>query len=150
MDTRWMGGLSRSRSLGGDIERVQRLAGRHEQPIALGSAEGDVAAHLGQADATDELTFRRPHRHPAVAQIAAAIARDPEIAVHVTAGAVGSALDAVNHTVTEEPAVGDLVVAAHVEYMDVAVAPRVRVARSPPRADDVELLVVRREHEPVG
>src|SRR5713226_8090264 len=57
-----------------DVERVQRLAGGHEQPVALRTAETDVTADLGQADAADELALGVPHRHPAVADGASGVA----------------------------------------------------------------------------
>ena len=68
------------------VEGVERLARRHEQAVALGPAEADVAADLGQADAADQLALRGPHRDAAVADGAAGVARDPEIAVDVGSG----------------------------------------------------------------
>src|SRR5215813_10727435 len=61
-------------ALGADVERVQRLAGRHEQAVPLWPAEAHVAADLGQPDATDELALGVPHRDPAVAHVAAGVA----------------------------------------------------------------------------
>jgi hypothetical protein len=49
-----------------DEERIQRLAGRHEKPVSLGSAEGDVRAALRQADQTDQASVRVPDRDAAV------------------------------------------------------------------------------------
>src|SRR2546427_1564111 len=43
------------RSLGFDVDGVQRLAGAHEQPVALGSAKTHVRAHLGQQNHADPL-----------------------------------------------------------------------------------------------
>src|SRR5882724_4572632 len=137
-------------ALRGGVDRVEGLAGGHEEAVALGPAEADVAADLGQADAPDELALRRPHRHPAVAHAAARVAGAPEIAVHVGAHAVRSALDAVHHEGAEELAVAELVVRAHVEHVHVALAARSRVARPLAGADHVELLEVGREAEPVG
>src|SRR5438876_12359458 len=93
---RWRNGSARCCALRGGIYRVERLARGHEQPVALGAAEADVAAHLGQADPADELAVRRPYRHAAIADVAAGIARGPDIAVDVAAHAVRSALHAVN------------------------------------------------------
>src|SRR6185312_12942887 len=112
-------------ALGGGVDRVEGLAGRHEQAVALGTAEADVAADLGQPDAPDKLALRCPHRHAAVAHAAARVARAPEVAVHVGAYAVGPALHAVHHEGTEELAVAQLVVRAHVEHVHVALAARV-------------------------
>jgi hypothetical protein len=46
--------------LRGEIDRVERLARGHEQPVALWAAEADVAADLRQTDAADQLALRRP------------------------------------------------------------------------------------------
>src|SRR5882762_3178969 len=90
--------LRRRGALRGDVERVERLAPAHEQAVALGTAEADVGADLGEADAADELALRRPHGHAAVAEptpAGVAVAGDPHGAVDVAARAVGAALDAV-------------------------------------------------------
>src|SRR5215510_13879933 len=81
--------LGGPRSLGGDVEGVQRLARRHEETIALGAAEADVRADFRKPDAPDELALGVPHRHPAVAQVSTGITRDPDIALDVAADAVG-------------------------------------------------------------
>src|SRR5713101_6585199 len=141
-------GLSGRGTLGVDIESVQRPAGRHEEAVALRAAEAEVAADLGQADAPDELALGRPHGHPTVAKAApagVAVARDPEVAKDVAADAVRPAFDAVDHEVGEELLVGELVVAADVKRVHVAVAARVGVARPSAGADHVQLLVVGRE-----
>src|ERR1035437_5772652 len=44
-----------------DIHRVQRLAGRHVQPVALGTAEAEVGADLRQQDHADAFPLRRKH-----------------------------------------------------------------------------------------
>src|SRR5215510_9821172 len=41
-----------------DIERIDRVARRHEQPVALDAAEADVGGALGQRDETDRLAVR--------------------------------------------------------------------------------------------
>src|SRR5439155_1151201 len=61
--------LSRAGALRGGVDRVERLARRHEQTVPLGTAEADVAADLRQPDATDELGLRRPYGHAAVAHL---------------------------------------------------------------------------------
>src|ERR1019366_5629731 len=78
---RWRNGSARSCPLRAEIHGVERLARGHEQAVALGTAEADVATHLGQADAADELAGRRPHCHAVIADVAAGIARGPDIAV---------------------------------------------------------------------
>src|SRR5207302_21739 len=47
------------RALGVHVERIERAARGHEQPVALEAAEADVGAALGQADAADQLALRR-------------------------------------------------------------------------------------------
>src|SRR5262245_26249566 len=113
---------ARRGALDTDIQGVERLARRHEQAIALGSAEADVAADLGQADAADQLAFGIPNRDAAVADIAPGVARDPDVAVDVATQPVGPALDAVDHEVAEQLAVRDLVVGADGEGIDLALA----------------------------
>src|SRR5262249_23616009 len=128
---------------------VQRLARRHEQPVALRSAETDVGAHFGQTDTAEQLAIRRPYRDAAVADAAAGVAGNPEIALDVAADAVRSALHAVDPGIGEALLVRQLVVGADVERMTVALAAGPGVARPFPGAADVELLVVRREGQPV-
>src|SRR5450631_1786587 len=82
---RWRNGSARSGALRGGVHGVERLARGHEQAVALGAAEADVAAHLGQADPADELAVRRPYRHAVIADVAACIARGPDIAVDIAA-----------------------------------------------------------------
>src|SRR2546421_8835901 len=94
--------LSRPGALRAGVERVERLAGRHEQPVALGTAEADVAADLRQPDAADQLALGRPHGHATVADVAAGVGRAPEIAVDVAARAAGPALYAIHHEVVED------------------------------------------------
>src|SRR5438132_12339777 len=45
--------LSAERALRVDIERVDRLARRHKQPVALHAAETEIGATLRQRDAAD-------------------------------------------------------------------------------------------------
>src|SRR4030095_7924125 len=70
-----------------DIERIDRLAGGHEQPVALAPAEAEVGAALGQQDAPDQGAIGREHRD-AVLAFAAGEAR-PDIALGVDTDAVG-------------------------------------------------------------
>src|SRR5690349_11971259 len=58
---------ARPRPLRRGIHGIERLACSHEQPITLGPAEGDVAAHFGDANPPEQLALRRPHGHAAVA-----------------------------------------------------------------------------------
>jgi hypothetical protein len=65
---------TRRGSLRGDVDRVERLARRHEQAVALGAAEAKIGADLGQPNTADELARRRPYRHAAIAHSATGIA----------------------------------------------------------------------------
>src|SRR5215831_16367194 len=76
------------------VDRVDRLATRDEQAIALGPAEAQVGAALGQEYAPDELALGVPDSH-AVVPFAAAPAA-PEVALGVDAEAVGNAGPAVD------------------------------------------------------
>src|SRR5262249_6526053 len=115
-------------------------------------AESDVGAHLRQPDAAQQLAVGIPHRHTAVPETAPAgiaVARDPEVAVDVRAHTVRTTLDPIDHEVAEQLLVRHLVVGADVELVHVAVAARSLIARTSPGTDDIELLVVGREAEPV-
>src|SRR5438128_3141715 len=92
---------ARPRALRRRVDRVERLAGGHEQAVALGAAEADVAADLREADASDQLALRSPDGHAAVTHGAARVARAPEIAVDVAADAIRPALHPVDHEVAE-------------------------------------------------
>src|SRR5439155_1223454 len=100
-------------------------AGSHEQAVALGAAEADIAADLRETDAPDELALRGPDRHAAVAHGAAGIARAPQIAVDVAAHTVRPALHPIDHEVAEQLLVGELIVVADVEYVQLAAVWRV-------------------------
>src|SRR6266702_2657828 len=141
---------ARSGALGRRIDRIERLARGHEQAVALGAAEADVAAHFGQADAAEQLAFRRPHGDAAIAHGAAGIAGGPDIAIDVAAHAVRSAFDAVDREVGKPLAVRELVVGADVEHEHVALAARTGIARSLAGTDDVQLLEIGREAEAIG
>jgi hypothetical protein len=82
--------LPRRRPLGPDINRIERLAGSHEQPIALGAAKAQVGSGLRQPDPADQLALWGPYGHPAIAEVAAGVARYPEIAIDIAARAIRS------------------------------------------------------------
>jgi hypothetical protein len=106
--------------------------------VALRPAEGEVGAHLRQADAADQLALHREAQHPGITQ--GRIRADPQIAEHIGPHAVGAAFDAVQHHVGEEALVSDLLV-LHVEGIDDALPARADIARAAAGADDVERLV---------
>src|SRR5207253_417006 len=104
-------------------------------------AEAEIAADFRQPDAAEQLARGRPAGGAAVAQVAAGIARAPDVAQHVAAHAVGPTLDVVDHEVGEALAVAHLVVGADIEHEHVVLAAGAGVARPLAGADDVELLV---------
>src|SRR5215468_8387056 len=114
----------RRRPLGSGIDRVKRLACDHEQPVAFGATEGDVATYLGQPNPTEQLARWAPDRDTAVADRAAGIACAPEITENVGAEAVGTTFHAVDDTVGEHFLVGQLVIRSDIEHVDVALAGR--------------------------
>ena len=50
-----------------DVERIDGLAGGHEQAVALPAAEAEVGAALGQQDAADQSAVGREHRDAVLA-----------------------------------------------------------------------------------
>ena len=78
------------RSLRLDVDGVERLAGGHEQPVALGPAEAEVGADLRQQDQADARAVRAEDVHAVVA-VADPAGADPDVAVDVGADAVGQA-----------------------------------------------------------
>src|SRR5580704_46435 len=51
------------RALGVHVARVERMACRHEEAVAIASAETDIGGALGQRDRADPLAFRIEDRH---------------------------------------------------------------------------------------
>src|SRR4051794_41175599 len=78
------------RTLGVHIERIDRLAGSHEQAVAFHAAEAEVGAALGQRDPADHHAVGRID-HDAVELGIAHAPAAPQIAVDVAAHAVGRA-----------------------------------------------------------
>src|SRR5271154_3609662 len=79
--------LSPQRALRVHIERVDRLARSHEQPVALQAAEAEIGAALGQCDAAYQLAVGRVD-HDAVEFGIAHAPAAPQIAVDVASHAV--------------------------------------------------------------
>src|SRR5215467_3362034 len=75
------------RALHADVERIERVARRHEEMIAPQAAEADVGGPLGQRDRADLLALRTEY-NDAVESVAEAPSA-PQIAVDVAAEAVG-------------------------------------------------------------
>src|SRR5882672_424899 len=128
-----------------DVERINRLAGGHEETISFRSAERDISADLRDSDSTEQLARRVPYGGAAVAQRAPCIARRPDISFDVAAQAIGSAFHPVDRAGTEQPSIRELVIGADIERIDFPLAACDGVARTLPRARDVELLEIRRE-----
>src|ERR1700722_20848292 len=80
-------------ALGLDIHGVDRLAGGHEQAVALAAAEAEVGAALGQQDPANQCAVRREHGDAVLSRAAREAA--PDIALGVAADAVGEARRAV-------------------------------------------------------
>ena len=78
------------RTLRFDVDGVQRLAAGHEQAVALGAAEADVAADLRQQDLADARAVRGEDVDAVVA-VADPAGAGPDVAVDVGADAVGEA-----------------------------------------------------------
>src|ERR1700686_5867952 len=70
------------RALRLDIDRVQRLARRHEQAVSLLAAEGEIGAGLGQQDLADARAIRCEHLDAVIARADPAGA-DPAVAVDI-------------------------------------------------------------------
>src|SRR4051794_40352458 len=66
-----------------DVDAVERLAGSHEQPVSLRSAEADIRAVLRQADHADHFPARRDHLHSGPRT-------GPDVSVDVAPHSVGS------------------------------------------------------------
>ena len=83
--------LSAQRALRVHIERIDRLARRHEQAVALHAAEAEVGAALWQGDEADRGAVGREHHDTVEIGIAHAPAA-PEVAVASHPEAVQGAL----------------------------------------------------------
>src|SRR5262252_4364717 len=106
------GGRDREFSLGYegahrfDIDGVDRGTAAHEEAVSLLAAEAEIGAGLRQMDLADEIAVRRIAAHTEFVGIAAA-ERDPDIAVHIRAHAVGASDRAEGRD--EDLVVGELV-----------------------------------------
>src|ERR1700716_2876287 len=74
---------AQGRALGADVDGVERLAARQEEPVPLGPAEAEVGAALGEQDAPDQLGLGVEDGHPVLPLASAEAA--PEIALGVAA-----------------------------------------------------------------
>src|SRR5258708_13795836 len=131
-------GSPSDRALRPDIERVERVARRHEEAVALDAAEADVGAALWQRDRADPLAFRIEHQD-AVQSFAGAPAA-PEVAVGVATEAVRRLGRFAGHEWLAAGKLGAIV-------DDVVDADQ---ARHIAEVDDILLALARGEAKPVG
>src|ERR1700716_407289 len=96
------------RALRLDIDRIQRLAGRHEQAISLLAAEADIGAGLGQANLTDARPVRRENLDAVIA-IADPARADPDVAIDVDPQTIREARLAVEGHVDQRARVREFV-----------------------------------------
>src|ERR1043166_3942034 len=73
-----------NRAFGIHIDRIERLARGHKEPVATAPAKAQIGAALGQSDAADHLAIGRENGHPvqfarapAAPEFAVAVAADP-------------------------------------------------------------------------
>src|SRR6478735_1831129 len=97
-----LAGSAAERALRVDVERVERVARRNEQPVAVATAEAEVGGALRQVDMADRLAFRIEDAHAVELGRAHAPAA-PQVAVDIDAEAVGRAARA---GIDEDLAVG--------------------------------------------
>src|ERR1700739_4733875 len=77
--------LPRGRPLRIVVDRMQGLAGSHEQPISFGAAKAHIGDDLRQTDPTNQLARGGPNSHAIVTDGAAGITRTPTITLNVAA-----------------------------------------------------------------
>ena len=89
-----------------DVERVERLAGGREQPVAFRTTKAHIGGDLRQTDAADQLGFRVPHRHAIVPARPALLEHHklPSTSQRV----VRPVLYPINHEIGEELLIGAL------------------------------------------
>src|SRR5207249_2228087 len=73
-----------------DVHGIERLAGGHEQAVALFATEAKVGANFWQHDHSDTLAVRRENMNAIIA-ITHPARGGPDVAVHIRSNAVGAA-----------------------------------------------------------
>src|ERR1700733_9883351 len=124
-------------ALGLHIDRVERLAGGHEQAVSFFAAEADIGAGLGQANLTDPFAVGRKNLDAVIA-IADPSGADPDVALGIDPHAVREAGFAVERHIDQRARVRQLVAVEVVLPDDVL---GLRVVRDTGVAD-IDLLVV--------
>src|SRR5947208_6259880 len=117
-----------------DIERIERMARRHEQAVAAQSAETKIGAALGQRDLADPLALRAEDHHAVLSLTHAPAA--PQVAIDIAAEAVRRLIRLAGN---EGARIGELVV----EHVIEADHPR-----RDSGLEEVHLLFVWREAKP--
>src|SRR5262249_6666070 len=119
-----------------DVERIDRMAGRHEQAVSLWAAGAEGGGALPPGDEADRLAAGIEHLH--AVELGAHAPAAPQIAVHVDAEAVRRL---VALAIDQYLAVGELgAVVGHIEHVDGALGGAL---------DDVELRLVGRKRKTV-
>jgi hypothetical protein len=116
--------------LGFYVERIDRLARRHEKAVALETAEAEVGAALRQQNAADQLAVGRKDGDAVL--VLTAGKPGPDIALGIAADAVGIA----RRRVEGDPAVGGFGAVLD-DVVDVR-----RLCSGAGRVDDVEPFLV--------
>src|SRR5688500_12432068 len=106
------------RALGFHVDRVERLAAGHEEAVALGPTEADVAADLRQQDLADAGAVRREDVD-AVVPVARPAGARPHVSIRVGADTVGQARLAVQLHRDELAAARQPLLVHHVPDLDV-------------------------------
>ena len=120
---------------GFDIDRIQRLTRRHEQPVSLGASEADVGAGFRQTDHSNAIPARRDNLN-------AGTGASPDVAIGIATNPIGRGRCAGsgNIDLDETFAIANRL-SIDVPDFDLAAAAGV---------GDVDLLIVRREADSVG
>src|SRR5688572_8432656 len=102
-----------------DIDRIQRLAGGHEQTVSAWPTKADIRADFRQADHANAIAIRRKHLH-------AGSCAGPDVPVGITSHTVGGRRRARTRNVElHEASAVEKPRAIDIPYLDVARHPRV-------------------------
>ena len=123
------------------------MAAAHEQHVPLRATESQVGADLRQTNPSKQLAVRGEDNHTRIAKHG--VGTDPQIAEHISAHSIRSALHPVHRHVGESTHAAQFG-PIDIERKHVAAAARAGIARTLARTDDIQRLVVRRETQAVG
>ena len=107
-----------------DVERVEPLAGGHEQPVAFRTTKAHIGGDLRQMDAADQLGLRVHTVTPLYPTARPALLEHHKLP-STSQRVVRPALHPINHEIGEELLIGELVVRPNIEdvYFAFAAAP---------------------------